>query len=117
SARYLFVLEDHSEEELEALLRRADEVARTSLDRFDRLDIALVVHGPSVRLFTGGDDNRELVDLAAKLAAFDVVDVKICRESLKAEGISEGRVPSFIEAVPSAPDEIARLSASGDVTL
>jgi hypothetical protein len=119
NTRYLFVVRDHSEEELEALLHRVDDIARESLDRFDNLKIALVIHGPSVRRFTQQSyaSNRELVDLAAKLDAFEVIDVKICETSLSAEGVSRADIPSFIDPVPFAPDEIARLGAEGFVSL
>lgn len=119
NTRYLFVLGEHSVVELEALLRRADEIAQTSLDHFDELDIALVIHGPSVNLFTRGTypQNRELIDLAAKLDAFHVIDVKICEVSMANAGVSRSEIPEFIESVPFAPDEIRRLTAEGYINL
>ena len=119
NTHYLFVVRDHTEAELEELLNRVDDIARESLDRFDNLRIALVIHGPSVRQFTQQSyaANRELIDLAAKLDAFEVIDVKICETSLSSEGVSKSDIPSFIDPVPFAPDEIARLGAEGFVSL
>ena len=119
NTRYLFIVQDHSEEELEALLHRVDDIARESLDRFDNLKIALVIHGPSVRRFTQNNYamNRNLVDLAAKLDAFEVIDVKICETSMASEGLSKTDIPSFIDPVPFAPDEIARLGSEGFINL
>jgi intracellular sulfur oxidation DsrE/DsrF family protein len=119
NTRYLFVVRDHSGAELDALLHRVDDIARESLDRFDNLRIALVIHGPAVRQFAQKNysANRELIDLAAKLDAFEVIDVKICERSLTSEGLSKADIPSFIDPVPFAPDEIARLGTEGFVSL
>ena len=117
--RYLFVVKDHSTAELEALLERADEIARTSLDHFRDLKIEMVIHGPSVNMFTieNYEKNKKLIDLAAKLDAFNVIDLKICEKSLENEGISRDQIPAFIDSVPYAPDEIRRLSENGYINL
>ena len=119
NTRYLFVMADHSTDDLKDLLLRADEIAQTSLDHFDDLEIALVIHGPTVDIFTERNyqKNKELVDLAAKLDAFNVIDVKICEKSLTSRGLSSNQVPSFIESVPYAPDEIKRLTREGYINL
>ncbi|MBI1732489.1 MAG: DsrE family protein [Gammaproteobacteria bacterium] len=119
NTRYLFVLDQHDDKDLLALLQRADEIARTSLQHFGDLDIALVIHGPSVQLFTQSAylEHRELIDLAARLDAFGVIDLKICETSLREAGIADADIPSFIERVPYAPDEMIRLTRNGYINL
>ena len=63
------------------------------------------------------EKNKELVDLAAKLDAFNVIDLKICEKSLSSRGVSQDEIPSFIEPVPYAPDEIKRLTEEGYINL
>ncbi|MBI2970547.1 MAG: hypothetical protein HYY36_07360 [Gammaproteobacteria bacterium] len=117
--RILFVTQFHSESELEALLHRADEIARTSPDGPGQTQIALVVHGPSIEHFRQKNytRNKALIDLAARLDALNVMDVKICEFSLNKAGIPRSEIPAFIESVPFAPDEIRRLTEAGYVTL
>lgn len=119
NTRYLFVLADHSTKDLLDLLTRTDEIARTSLDHFDELEIALIIHGPTVEIFTEKNyqKNKELVDLAARLDAFKVIDLKICERSLSGRGVTRDEIPSFIESVPYAPDEIKRLTEEGYINL
>ena len=119
NTHYLFVLADHSTQDLKDLLTRADEIAQTSLEHFDDLEIALVIHGPTVEMFMekNYEKNKELVDLAAKLDAFNVIDLKICEKSLSSRGVSQDEIPSFIEPVPYAPDEIKRLTEEGYINL
>ena len=117
--QYLFIVNKHTTEELQALLERADEIASTSLDLFDQLEIAMIIHGPSVDLFRekNYEKNRKLIDLAAKLDAFNVIDIKICETSMDRFEVSRGEVPAFIDSVPYAPEEIERLSAEGYINL
>ncbi len=119
NTRYLFVVAEHPVGELQALLQRADDIARTSRDQFDQLDIVLVIHGPNIDLFTqrNYEKNKQLIDLAARLDAARVLDLKMCETSMRHYGISREQVPSFIEAVPYAPDEIKRLDEAGYINL
>ena len=58
---------------------------------------------------------QNIVDLAAKLDAFDVFYFKMCDASAANLGLEESEVPPFIEFVPYGPDEIERLKSAGFV--
>ncbi len=119
NTRYLFVLNEHSIEEMHALLLRADEISRSSPAEFDELQIAMVIHGPTVNLFSRNNHARssEVIDLAEKLDAMNVINFKICETSLSIEGVNRDEIPAFIQSVPFAPDEIARLKGAGYLNL
>ena len=70
-----------------------------------------------VRDFLKNDIFIESRNLAAKLDAFNVIDLKICETTMNNFGITRDEVPSFIESVPFAPDEIEKLSAEGYINL
>jgi len=119
NTKYLFDVSDHSPTELESLLQRAEEIREAHADGYDDLDIVLILHGPDINIFRQENYNKHkpLVDLAAKLDAFDIIDMKICEKSLLTMGIERSEVPAFIESVPYAPDEIRRLSKEGYINL
>ena len=110
NTRYLFVIADHSLSELQVLLNRAEFIMGNRSPDFEDIEIALVLHGPDINLFTHNNykDNKPLVDLAAKLDAFDIIDMKICEVSMSSLGVSRSDVPAFIDSVPYGPAEIRR---------
>ncbi len=111
NSRYLFDVTDHALDELQALLQRAEEITQTRQPGYEDIKIALILHGPDINLFTQQNyaQNKHLVDLAAKLDAFDIIDMKICETTMSSMGVSRSDIPPFIESVPYAPDEIKRL--------
>lgn len=119
NTQYLFDVSDNSPEELEALLQRAEEIRETNAEGYDDLEIVLVLHGPDINIFRQQNyaKHKPLVDLAAKLDAFDIIDMKICETSMSYMGVERSEVPAFIESVPFAPDEIRRLNAEGYIQL
>jgi len=119
NTQYLFDVSDHSPEELEALLTRAEEIRETHAEGYDDLDIVLILHGPDINIFRQENYNlhKPLVDLAAKLDAFDIIDMKICETTMSNMGVQRSEVPAFIESVPYAPDEIRRLGEEGYIRL
>lgn len=119
NTKYLFDVSDHSPTELESLLQRAEEIRETHADGYDDLDIVLILHGPDINIFRQENYNKHkpLVDLAAKLDAFDIIDMKICEKSMSVMGVERSEVPAFIESVPYAPDEIRRLGEEGYINL
>jgi intracellular sulfur oxidation DsrE/DsrF family protein len=75
----------------------------------------VILHGSEAVPFTssGYDANRELVDRAARLDAYRLIDVRICETWMTENGIERSEIPAFVEPVPYAPEEIERLQAEG----
>ncbi len=119
NTQYLFNLSDHTPEDLAALLQRAEEIRETNADGYDELEIVMVLHGPDINIFRQENysKHKALVDLAAKLDAFDIIDMKICETTMSNMGVQRSEVPAFIESVPFAPDEIRRLGEEGYINL
>jgi len=116
---YLFDITDHSIEELEALLVRAEEVSQTHPADFEDLEIVMIIHGPDIDLFTSQNyaENKQLIDLAARLDAYDVIDMKVCEKTMSLRGVNRQDIPSFIEPVPYAPTEIKQRLQDGYINL
>ncbi len=116
---YLFDVSDHTFEELEALLERADEITQTTPDNSDQLEIVMILHGPDIDWFTQNNyvENKSLIDLAAKLDANEIIDLKVCEAAMESRGVTREEVPAFIESVPYAPDEMKRLLGEGYINL
>ena len=83
------------------------------------LKVVLVLHGPDIDFFSSRNYSKyqNIVDLAAKLDAFDVFDFKMCATSAASFGLEESEVPPFVEFVPYGPDEIEQLKSAGFVQL
>jgi intracellular sulfur oxidation DsrE/DsrF family protein len=77
--------------------------------------VVVVLHGEEAFSFTRAAyaRNKALMDRAAVLDAFELIEVKMCETWMRDNGIEAGDVPPFIEVVPYAPEEIERLEADG----
>ena len=109
----------HDPEELVQLLHRLDELAGTPNAASHAPRIALVLHGPEIEFFAieWYEHYRELVDMAARLDAFRVIEVKACETRMQELGLTEEDLPGFIETVPYGPAEIKRLERQGYVRM
>jgi len=107
----------HTIDELKVLLDRAEGLAMTPQPPGAAASVVLVLHGPEVEFFAISNYGKykDIVDQAARLDAFDVVDVKICRAMMQTRGIPRDDIPAFIEQVPLGPLEIERLAGEGYV--
>lgn len=116
---YLFVVKDHSIDELEALLIRAEEVSQAQPKDFEDLEIVMVIHGPDLDFFTtqNHEKNGPLLDVAARLDAVNVIDMKVCETTMSMRGIERHDIPAFIETVPFAPTEIKERREQGYINL
>jgi len=109
----------HKREDILKMLNRAEKLAMTPNPSDRPESIALVLHGPEIEHFkiSSYDDNRDIVDLAAKLDAFNIIDVKMCNTQMSMRGIEKKDVPAFIEIVPYGPAEVERLQSMGFIKL
>jgi len=110
---YLVRIDQNKPEEVEAALLRAEAFYLESSPLLSSSPpIALVLHGPEVEIFFRENYKRykSIVDLAARLSAFQVVDIKVCRTRLRFLEQDEVSLFPFVGTVAFGPDEIARLT-------
>ena len=107
----------HTIDELKVLFDRAEQLALAPQPPGGEASVVLVLHGPEVEFFSisNYDRYKDIVDQAARLDAFDVVDVKICQTMMEIRGIPRDDIPAFIEQVPQGPEEVERLVREGYV--
>jgi intracellular sulfur oxidation DsrE/DsrF family protein len=97
--------------DLLSALRRAEAYYQAEGMNLDHPPLAFVVYGPPVAMFFKKNYKRysEVVDLAAKLTALNVIDVKVCKYSYVKEGLDDKNLLPFVSTVPFGPDEVVRL--------
>lgn len=105
-----------SPSDIAALFDRADRIARST--NFSPIEpITFVLHGDEINLFRRDNypDNQMLVDLAARLDAFQVIDVRVCETWMLDNQVSAADLPPFVEVVPFGPDYVAGLRRQGAI--
>ena len=107
----VFDISLHDAADLALLLHRLERLVMQPRAQGAMPQIALVLHGPEVEFFAlkNYPKYQELVDLAAKLDAFKIIEVKACQTRMKSLGLMDEDMPAFIELVPFGPDEIQQL--------
>ncbi len=110
-------IESHTAEELESILRRAESTIDSGRGFPDFEPVEFILHGPEAEFFIhrNYERHREIVDLAARLDAFGVIDVKICEQWMAVNGVSRGDLPAFIDTVPFGPRAEEQLLREGYV--
>lgn len=105
----------HTLDELKQLLDQAEKIANGETEYNTQESIAVVLHGEEIKAFMRSNyrENKKLVDLAARLDAFNVIDVKVCKRWMGANGIMASDLPPFVEPVPFGVEERARLQDAG----
>ena len=115
---YLARILNDSPEEITAALKRAEDLHK--LGNFDAAadPLVIVLHGHEVEVFFKDEYSKyqEIVDLAAKLSALGVVDVRVCETQTGVLGRSPANLHSFISTVPFGPSEVRRLLNRGNVS-
>jgi intracellular sulfur oxidation DsrE/DsrF family protein len=112
SPRYIAHIQLNTAAELEGVLQRADQLFISGQFMVGKdAPIVFVLHGPEANVFFQGNytKNKTLVDLAARLTAFQIVDIKVCETWMGGEGLNKRELPPFVSAVPYGPGEARRL--------
>ena len=115
---YLFDVSDHSLEDLEKLLARAEEISQMQRDQYNELEIVMILHGPNISWFNQNlPKNERLIELAEKLDDLNIIDMRVCDASIENQGFNRENIPEFIESVPFAPTEIKERLDAGYINL
>ncbi|MDM3872594.1 hypothetical protein QSV34_14670 [Porticoccus sp. W117] len=108
---YIARLELNKPEEVEATLKRVEEIYLTGQLDSNEPPVTFIIHGPEAVIFL--EENYEMyrgvVDLAEKLTQEKVVDIKVCRNRLRIEGHRKKPLQSFVGTVRFGPREERRL--------
>jgi uncharacterized protein len=77
--------------------------------------VVVVLHGPEALPFIRRNypQNQTLVDRAAKLQAFGRLELRMCETWMRRHGYDGTDLLPFVEPVPLAPEEVARLRREG----
>ena len=108
---YLARIELNSPSEIEGALKRAEELYARGIVSEKNNPVAFVLHGPEVEIFfeSNYSQYQNIVDLAAKLSALNVVDVKVCETRLGMISAEDKKLVPFVGTVPFGPSEVKRL--------
>jgi intracellular sulfur oxidation DsrE/DsrF family protein len=73
--------------------------------------LSIVLHGPEVEIFFKDKykQYKDIVDLAARLSAFGVINLRVCETQAGIMGRNRASIHSFIGTVAFGPSEIKRL--------
>lgn len=109
----------HERKDILSMLKRAEKLAMTPYSAERPQQISLVLHGEEIDHFriSKYSENKDIVDLAAKLDAFNVIDVKMCNTMMGILKVDKREIPAFIEIVPYGPAEVDRLEQRGYLKL
>lgn len=100
-------------EDLDALFRALEDSVAAGEHQDD--PVVIVLHGPEAEPFIRRNylQNRAIVDRAAKLRAFNRIELRMCETWMRLNGYGEDDLLPFVDTVPLAPAEVERLERDG----
>jgi len=98
-------------EQVRAALERAEALYLSGGMQNGFPPITFILHGPEVAIFykENYQKYKSIVDLAARLKAFEVVDVRVCATRMRSQDADETMVYPFIGTVIYGPKTLERL--------
>lgn len=108
------VVKLHTAEELQSLLTRAEELSRR-VEYRNNEPVRLVLSGDEIAIFVRSSyrGNKALVDLAARLDAFNVVELKVCQNWMDRNKVEATDLPAFLDPVTNGAEEVTRMQLEG----
>ncbi len=102
----------HSVDELTELLHRAEQwFDSEDYSLWPASPVTFLLHGNEGKVFLRENyrQHKTLVDLAARLSALNVVDIKVCETWMGEERLDPTTLLPFVSTVPSGVTEVERL--------
>ncbi len=108
---YIAEIELHTAAELYDILKRADQLFSEAGFAEDSRPVQFILHGDEAKVLQQSQyqQNKGLVDLAAQLSAFKVVDIRVCETWMQGQNIDAKTLPPFVGTVANGPKEKQRL--------
>lgn len=112
AAHFIAEIRVHTAGELHKVLQRVEEAYQSSVENAQGIPpVVFLLHGAEARslLRSNYASNKPLVDLAARLTAFELVDIKVCETWMGNQRLDKKKLQPFVGTVPFAPAEEKRL--------
>jgi intracellular sulfur oxidation DsrE/DsrF family protein len=115
SPAFIAQIEAHTPSEVFDILSRLEVLLQNGRSFPSNAPLALVLHGEEAGVFLRRNyhSNKALVDLAARLDAFDAVHIQICETWMRRASVSKSELPAFVETIPYGPSQEKALLAQG----
>ncbi len=111
--RYVADIELHTTAELHSVLERAEQLLVNGLaPQSNPATITFILHGPEVISLLRKNylQHKATVDLAARLSALGVLEVKACETWMGGNSVRPEELQPFVGTVSYAPGEVRRLT-------
>lgn len=97
-------IELHTADELYQVLKRSDSLFALA-DVGTSSPIVFILHGSEAKVFfrQNYSQNKSLVDLAAMLSAFNIVDIKVCKTWMGHHQLQADQLLPFVGTVDNGP--------------
>lgn len=115
NSRYLAELRVRSVDELQTVLKRAEQLVSDSQQMSSFDPVVFVLHGDEAEVVRQSNFSKfqDLIGLAARLDAKGVIDVRVCETWMRVNMVTKEELPEFIDTVPFGPAEEASLIRKG----
>lgn len=112
---YVAKIELNTAEELKDLFDRAEVFLDSNQSYLASSPIEVVLHGPEVRVFQRKNyqQYKMLVDQAARLDAYNIIDIRVCELWMGFDGVNHSELPPFVDTVPNGPEYHQQLLNNG----
>lgn len=112
---YVAKVKLHTAEELQELFDRAEGYLALNQGYNGSSPIEVVLHGPEVRVFQRKNyqQYKMLVDQAARLDAYNIIDVRVCEVWMSVDDVTHSELPPFVDTVPNGPEYQEQLIEDG----
>lgn len=97
-------IELHTADELYQVLKRSDSLFALA-EAGESSPVVFILHGSEAKVFfrQNYSQNKPLVDLAAKLSAFNIVDIKVCKTWMGHHQLQADQLLPFVGTVDNGP--------------
>ena len=112
AVKYVADIELQNSQQLSELLQRASQLLLDGVAAQDGIpEVSFVLHGPVIKdlLKQNYAGNLQMVNLAARLSALQVVEIKVCRTWMGLNDVEESDLQPFVVPVNLAGSEVERL--------
>lgn len=112
-SRVYLQISPNGQDDLEALFQALEDSLAANEPQSE--PVIVMLHGPEAIPFLRANylENRQIVDRAAKLQAFNRIELRMCESWMRRNGYDDDDLLPFVRTVPSAPAEVEQLERDG----